>query len=82
MLKVVSPFVVQEARNAENIAIETMRHSPVAFRDRPGLNTLPLLRLPLAAVIAASDTGAPPVPAEGNHAIESARTGTIRLGME
>ena len=47
MLKVlVSPLVVQEARNAENIAIETMRHSLVAFSDRPRFHTLPLLRFP------------------------------------
>jgi len=48
MLKVVSPFVVQDARNAEVIAIAAMRHSLVAFRDRPGFNAFPLLRfLPL-----------------------------------
>lgn len=48
MLKVVSPLVVQETRNVEAIAIETMRQSLVALRDRPGFNALPLLRfLPL-----------------------------------
>jgi hypothetical protein len=39
-----SPVAVHEARNAEKIAIETIRHSPVALRDRPDFNTFPLLR--------------------------------------
>lgn len=71
MLKVVSPFVEQEAISAETIAIETMRHSLVAFSDRPDFNALPLLRfLPLRGGgvewrYAASS-------AEGNHLSESA----------